>query len=294
MKRILAIDDDEELCSLLSAYFEREGFGFVSAFDGETGLREALSGQYDLVLLDVMIPEKDGFEVLRGIRSRMDLPVLMLTARGDPVDRIVGLELGADDYISKPFLTRELAARVRAVLRRTERRSEEGGNEADEEGRVVVGDMELHSLSRTVRIGRRPVDLTGTEFRLLNVLMGSAGQLVSLERLSREVLGRRHSPFDRSLGVHVSNLRRKLGPYPEGGERIRTVRGEGYVCVFPDRSRGEEESEKALAVPSSDLRPAGSSPTDSGNLVLSSAEQAGGVSPESGPEATRVGEEAES
>jgi two-component system response regulator CpxR len=228
-KRILAVDDDVELCELLAAYFEKEGFLFTHVSDGEEGVREALSGRHDLVVLDVMLPERSGFEVLREIRGRTDLPVLMLTARGDPVDRIVGLELGADDYVSKPFLTRELVARVRAVLRRSERK-DEGDGPPD---RLVVGDVELRLRSRGVRAGERSLELTGTEFRLLHRLMSSAGNLVTLETLSREVLGRVYSPFDRSLGVHLSNLRKKLGPYPDGGERIRSVRGEGYIYVYP-------------------------------------------------------------
>lgn len=231
-KRILVVDDDGELGELLRTYLEREGFACLHVTDGETGLREALSGRQDLAILDVMLPEKSGFDVLREIRARSDLPVLMLTARGDPVDRVVGLELGADDYIPKPFLPRELAARVRAVLRRTDRKEE---NPAPEDAdRLSVGDLELCLLSRTVRVGGQPVALTGTEFRLLRALLASAGFLVSLESLSPEVLGRRHSAFDRSLGVHLSNLRRKLGPYPDGTERIRTVRGEGYVLVYPE------------------------------------------------------------
>ena len=230
-RRILVVDDDAELGDLLRTYLIREGFSCLHVADGEAGLEEALSGRHDLAVLDVMLPQRGGFDVLREIRGQSDLPVVMLTARGDPVDRVVGLELGADDYIPKPFLPRELVARVRAVLRRSERR--EGDPETGTE-RLRVGDLELFPRSRTVRVGGEALPLTGTEFRLLATLMGSAGHLVPLETLSPEVLGRPHSPFDRSLGVHLSNLRRKLGPYPEGTERIRTVRGEGYVLVYPE------------------------------------------------------------
>ena len=230
-RRILVVDDDAELGDLLRTYLIREGFSCLHVADGEAGLEEALSGRHDLAVLDVMLPQRGGFDVLREIRGQSDLPVVMLTARGDPVDRVVGLELGADDYIPKPFLPRELVARVRAVLRRSERR--EGDPETGAE-RLRVGDLELFPRSRTARVGGEALPLTGTEFRLLATLMGSAGHLVPLETLSPEVLGRPHSPFDRSLGVHLSNLRRKLGPYPEGTERIRTVRGEGYVLVYPE------------------------------------------------------------
>lgn len=235
MKRILVVDDDMELCELLEAYFEREGFAFRHVHDGIAGIREALSGKYDVMVLDVMLPGCDGFEVLREVRNRTDLPVLLLTARTDHVDRIVGFELGADDYIPKPFHTRELAARIRAVLRRTERRNEDvpGALRGREEELFVVGDLECRPGARSVKVGGVPVELTGTEFRLLETLLVSAGRLVSLERLSRDVLGRRHSPFDRSLGVHMSRLRKKLGPYGDGAERIHTVRSEGYVYVFP-------------------------------------------------------------
>lgn len=242
MKRLLLVDDDVELCDLLSAYFRGEGYGFEAVHDGDAGIREALSGDFDAVILDVMLPACDGFAVLRALRHRSMLPVLMLTARGDAVDRIVGLEMGADDYIPKPFNTRELEARIRAVLRRTEgEHGEMGADGADMRG---VGDLVMDLRARSAAVGGVAVDLTGTEFRLLETLLASAGESVSLERLSREALGRPHTPFDRSLGVHVSNLRKKLGPYPDGMDRIRNVRGEGYVFLFPDRSRGRRPEER--------------------------------------------------
>jgi two-component system response regulator CpxR len=237
MRRILAIDDDVELCDLLSAFFSGEGFEFHAVHDGLSGIRETLSGNYDAVILDVMLPGCNGFEALREIRSKSRVPVLMLTAKGEHVDRIVGLEMGADDYVPKPFNTRELAARIRAVLRRTET----GCGDA---GTVEIGDLVLDTKSRSVTIAGKATDLTGTEFRMLELLMASAGELLSLDRISREVLGRRHSPFDRSIGVHISNIRRKIGTYPDESERIRNVRGEGYVFVFPDRSEGGREKEQ--------------------------------------------------
>ncbi len=236
MKRILLIDDDRELCELLEMYFRSQGFAFTAVHDGISGGREALSGNFDAVVLDVMLPERDGFAVLREIRSKSTLPVLMLTAKGDAVDRIVGLEMGADDYIPKPFNTRELEARIRAVWRRTDAPGESGEGE-DQSGIRDVGDVTLDLRARRAAVAGVPVELTGTEFRLLEALLASAGELISLDQLSREALSRPHTPFDRSLGVHVSNLRKKLGPYADGSERIRNVRGEGYVFLFPDRSK---------------------------------------------------------
>lgn len=236
MRNILLIDDDVELCELLATFFSGEGFEFNAVHDGPAGISEALSGNYSVVILDVMLPGCSGFDALREIRAKSRIPVLMLTARGEHVDRIVGLEMGADDYVPKPFNTRELAARVRAVLRRT-------GTASDDECSEEIGDLSMNSKSLSVLVEGRTVELTGTEFRLLELLMLSAGHIVSLDRISREVLGRGHSAFDRSIGVHVSNLRRKIGPYSDGTERIRNIRGEGYVLVFPDRPGcGKERS----------------------------------------------------
>ena len=234
MRHILLIDDDVELCELLAAFFSGEGFEISAVHDGPSGITEALSGNYSVVILDVMLPGCGGFDALREIRAKSRVPVLMLTAKGEHVDRIVGLELGADDYVPKPFNTRELAARVRAVLRRTE---PENGDEHSEE----IGGLSMNTMSRSVSVYGRSVELTGTEFRLLELLMISAGHVVSLDRISQDVLGRRYSAFDRSIGVHVSNLRRKIGPYGAGSERIRNIRGEGYVLVFPDRPETGKE-----------------------------------------------------
>ena len=227
METILLIDDDRELGDLLREYLEPEGFLLERALDGPGGLEAASSGRHDLVLLDVMLPGRSGFDVLRDLRRRSSVPVLMLTARGEDVDRIVGLEMGADDYLPKPFNPRELLARIRAVLRR-------GGREGSEsrEGLLRAEDLELDRGSRTVRREGVPVPLTTVEFDLLELLLQSAGQGVDRERLSQGALKRPHSPFDRSLDVHVSNLRRKLGPRRDGTDRIRTLRGEGYLYAL--------------------------------------------------------------
>lgn len=221
MNRILLIDDDVELCELVVEYLEGEGFELEVAYDGVSGLDRAQSRAFDLVILDVMLPGLTGFEVLRRLREGSAMPVLMLTARGEEVDRIVGLEMGADDYLPKPFNPRELAARIRAVLRRAEATPEESEL-------LAVDDIVVHLGSRAVRVGDEEIVLTGVEFSLLETLVRSAGSVVSRDELSQVALYRRANSFDRSLDVHISNLRRKLGPAPGGGERIKTVRGVGY------------------------------------------------------------------
>jgi DNA-binding response OmpR family regulator len=222
--RILVVDDDAALCELLSEYLEREGYEVESAADGEAGAASAVERRFDLVVLDVMLPGLGGFEVLRRVRALSNVPVIMLTARGEDVDRIVGLELGADDYLPKPFNPRELAARMRAVLRRS--RGEPAGRRPQR--LLEVDDVTLDLGARTVQRGGEELQLTGLELALLEALLRGAGEVMRREELYREVLGRRASPFDRSLDVHISNLRRKLGPLPGGQERIKTVRGVGY------------------------------------------------------------------
>ena len=235
MKNILIIDDDVELCGLLKSYFTKEGFDFECVHEGKNVLDLLAQRRHHLVILDVMLPDKDGFEVLKEIRSRFDIPIIMLTAKGDHVDRIVGLEIGADDYICKPFNTRELSARIRAVLRRIEDRPHNSIPAV-----LNACDLELSLKSRSVTVGGEEVALTNAEFRMLEILLSCMGTLVSLDRLSAEVLGRRYSMYDRSISVHMSNLRRKLGPYPDGSERIKTVRSEGFIYVFP-KTEGFEE-----------------------------------------------------
>jgi two-component system response regulator CpxR len=226
--RLLIIDDDRGLCELLGEYLGSVGFETHAAHDSEEGLRRAMSGEYDLAILDVMLPGGSGFELLRRIRGQCSLPVLMLTARGEEIDRIVGLEIGADDYLPKPFNPRELAARLHAILRRV--REPDAGRAADR-GVVAVDDVELDFGARTVRRGGQLIELTGTEFELLGFLLRCAGRVVAREELSQRILGRRLQPFDRSIDMHVSHLRRKLGPGREQPERIRGVRGVGYVYV---------------------------------------------------------------
>ena len=240
MNRILVVDDDLDLCELLTKYLRREGFDFDIVHDGEAGVERALSNDYGLVILDVMLPGRNGFEVLSGIRNHSSVPVLMLTARGDHVDRIVGLEMGADDYLPKPFNPRELIARVRAILRRAKpgHGDETGGAAAPE--RLTLGDVELDKGTRTVRRGGEPVALTGVEFDLLEALLRAAGQIVSREELVKSVLGRNFSPYDRSIDTHVSNLRKKLGHLVDGVERIKTIRSVGYIYARPGQGRGGE------------------------------------------------------
>lgn len=222
---ILVIDDDAELCELLADYLGAEGFRVDSAEDGRVGLARAESGAYGLVILDVMLPGANGFEVLRRLRSVSSVPVLMLTARGEDVDRIVGLEMGADDYLAKPFNPRELLARIRAIGRRADTRAQA----ASPRDPVRVADVALDPSRRVATRGGEPLPLTGAELTLLEVLMRAAGAVVDREELAEKVLGRRFSPFDRSIDVHVSNLRRKLDG--DGVERIKTVRGVGYQFV---------------------------------------------------------------
>ncbi len=224
MSEILLIDDDVELCELVSEYLGGEGFSVEVAHNGADGLSRAQEGRRDLVILDVMLPGLSGFEVLRKLREVSSVPVLMLTARGEDVDRIVGLEMGADDYLAKPFNPRELAARMRAVLRRAS-----SGPETRD--RVGADDVVVDLGNRSVRVADREISLTGVEFSLLETLIRSAGSVVSRDDLSRAALFRRASAFDRSLDVHISNLRRKLGPSEAGNERIKTVRGLGYQYV---------------------------------------------------------------
>ncbi len=225
MDKILIIDDDEELCELVSEYLTVEGFEISCVNDGATGLEQALTGEYDMAILDVMLPKMNGFDVLRSLREQSKLPVIMLTARGDDMERIVGLEIGADDYLPKPFNPRELAARLRAILRRTIVSNEdEAGNEA-----IEVDDVRVSPSSRIATLGGTELNLTSVEFGLLHELLREAGKVVKKEDLSESVLERKLSPFDRSLDMHISNLRKKLGVRADGSERIKTIRSVGYI-----------------------------------------------------------------
>lgn len=233
MHQILVIDDDVELCELVAEYLEPEGYKVEAVHNGEEGVERALSGQHALAVLDFMLPGINGFEVLRRIRARSRLPVVMLTARGDDVNRIVGLQIGADDYLPKPFNPLELVARISAVLRRTLPDVREGDAPAEP---LVVGDVEMERRTRTVRRAGEAIDLTVVEYDLLEKLLKAPGRIVAREELVRDVLHRELSPFDRSIDTHVSNLRRKLGHQVQGVERIKTVRGVGYIyTVISDK-----------------------------------------------------------
>src|SRR6202158_6081950 len=236
MDHVLVVDDDVELCALVQEYLTAEGFTLKAVHDGEVGLQRALTGEYALVVLDVMLPGINGFEVLRRIRSGSNGPVLLLTARGEDVDRIVGLEIGADDYLPKPFNPRELVARIRAVLRRT--RGDGSGLAATPEV-VSVGDVELDPATRTVRLEGKPVDLTSVEFNLLEVLLREAGRVVPRERLVNAVLSRKFSPFDRSIDMHVSKVHKKPGD-TDNDEHIKTIRGVGYIFARPREKAAEK------------------------------------------------------
>jgi DNA-binding response OmpR family regulator len=227
MERLLVIDDDAELSRLVTRFLEREGFAIHWVSGGRAGVERALGEDYSLILLDVMMPDTDGFEVLRRIRRESRTPVLMLTARGDTLDRVRGLEMGADDYLPKPFDPAELVARIRAILRRSSSQTAVAA--------IRLGDIELDGGARTVRRAGVAIDLTTVEFDLLAALMRVAGTTVSREDLVRNVLGREFSPFDRSIDTHVCNLRRKLGPLKDGGERIKGIRGAGYLYAWPAR-----------------------------------------------------------
>jgi len=236
MTRILVIDDDEELCELLKDYLGPEGFEVEAVHDSDKGIERALSNEHDFVVLDVMLPGVSGFEVLRSIRKSSGIPVLMLTARGEDVDRIVGLEMGADDYLPKPFNPRELVARIRAVQRRGEAKQEDKKQPVPSK-RLAVGDLELDTATRTVTKKGKTVELTSAEFDLLEMLLRSAGELVSRKDLVSKVLGRGLDPFDRSIDVHVSSLRKKLGHKIKGMERIKTVRGIGYLYALSEKDK---------------------------------------------------------
>jgi two-component system response regulator CpxR len=231
--RILVVDDDVELCELVQQYLQSQGFQVDAVHDGTTGLESALSNHFALVILDVMLPGLRGFEVLRRIRATSSIPVIMLTAHGEDVDRIVGLEIGADDYLPKPFNPRELAARIHAVLRRS---AASAPKEFQTPASIVLDDIRLDTRARAARQKTRDVELTSAEFELLALFFKSPGQVLPREELVKGALGRDLEPSDRSLDVHISNLRKKLGPCDDGTERIRAIRNVGYVYVVSDGS----------------------------------------------------------
>jgi len=224
--RILVIDDDRDLTEMLAEYLGPEGFEVEIARSGEEGLTRAQSEDYALIILDVMLPQINGFEVLRRLRTQSQCPVIMLTARGQEVDRVVGLEVGADDYLGKPFSARELLARMNAVMRRTQLPPSRGGDV------VKVGDVTLDASARTVRCNGKLIDVTSLEFEVLKMLLDSAGKVVPREELFEKVLQRKYSVFDRSIDNHVSSLRKKLGARIGEVERIKSVRNAGYVYAL--------------------------------------------------------------
>ncbi|HEY9067406.1 MAG TPA: response regulator transcription factor [Burkholderiaceae bacterium] len=229
MPRVLLVDDDVDLTEMLSLYLAREGFDVQAVHDGESGAAEATRGAYAIVVLDIMMPRMSGIEALRRIRATSQVPVLMLTARGENVDRIVGLDMGADDYVPKPCTPGELAARIRAILRRTETREPAS---APNPSRVLqVGELALWPGSRRALWRGQPLELTGTEFSLLDVLARHAGQLVSKDAISLQAFGKPLARFDRRIDVHISSIRQKLGTRPDGQSWIQSVRGRGYQLL---------------------------------------------------------------
>jgi len=223
MEKLLIVDDDADLCELLTERLQSEGFAMEAVHDGVSGLERALSQEHSLVILDLMLPGIGGLDVLRRLRAQSQVPVLILTARGEDVERILGLEIGADDYLPKPFNPRELIARARAILRRTSH-AETGA------GPLTAGDIRLDPAAREAWLAGARLDLTSVEFALLETLLHSAGKVMSRDQLTEVVLGRKLGAFDRVIDVHISNLRKKLGPAPEG-ERIKAVRGSGYLFI---------------------------------------------------------------
>ncbi|WP_174873975.1 response regulator [Vogesella oryzae] len=230
MNKVLLVDDDVELSAMLAEYLEQEGFATRRVHDGASGVQEALSGDYDIVVLDVMMPRLNGVEALRQIRAHSRLPVLMLTARGDDIDRILGLELGADDYVPKPCTPRELVARLRAILRRGQAADTPAGP-ASGDSSLQVGALQLWPARLAAHCYGQPLELTGSEFRLLELLARHAGQIVSKQQLSELALGRPLARFDRSIDVHISSIRQKLAAGSDGRSWIQTVRGQGYQLI---------------------------------------------------------------
>jgi len=226
--RVLLVDDDRELCQMLTEYLNAEHFDVKSVHDGGDALVELKANDFEILILDVMLPSVGGFDVLRKLGASYQTPILMLTARGDDIDRIVGLELGADDYLSKPFNPRELVARIRAILRRASHRLGKG-SVPDE---LVVGPIMLNTGTHLVHVSGKPVPLTGAEFRVLELLMRSAGQVISREAMTEQALGRKLVAYDRSIDTHISNLRRKLELEVGKNPEIKNVRGSGYTLTW--------------------------------------------------------------
>ena len=226
MERVLLIDDDVELTNLLEEYLVEEGFSVTTSEDGRSAMTAVAEQSVDIIVLDIMMPHKSGIEVLQSIRRKSTIPILMLTARGDDVDRIAGLNLGADDYVSKPCSPGELAARLRAILRRANQSMSAAASET-----VDAGNLVMQPARRAAKWKGQPLDLTGTEFSLLEVLARNAGQLVSKQEISKRAFGRSLASFDRRIDVHLSSVRQKLGQRPDGQPWIQSVRGLGYQLL---------------------------------------------------------------
>lgn len=224
-EKILLIDDDVELVEMIRDYLTQEGFEVIVRHDGEAGIREALKGVCSLAVVDVMMPGINGIEVLRRVRQESSIPIIMLTARGDDTDRIIGLELGADDYVPKPCTARELTARIRAILKRVNYSTRDG------DPKLHVGELVVWPAQRKAEWRGNLVELTSTEFSLLDVLVQHAGQIVSKDVLSEQALGRKLMRFDRSIDVHMSSIRQKLGTLLDGRSCIQTVIRKGYVLI---------------------------------------------------------------
>lgn len=235
-KQILLIDDDHELAELLVDYLAQQGFIVQCCFDGQAGLELAYNSKFDLILLDVMMPKLNGFEVLKALGTEYKTPILMLTAKGDNNDKVLGLELGADDYLAKPFHHQELLARINAILRRINIVTQQNQQVLQcEEPVLAVNNIELNHATRAVTCHTNTIELTGTEYQILTMLMEHHGQIIAKDTLSEQVLSRKLAPFDRSIDVHVSNIRRKFLPYCSI-EKIKTVRGAGYLFLTGESS----------------------------------------------------------
>ncbi len=221
---ILIVDDDQELGEMLRDFLAPDHLKLTACLNGEDGLKELQSGKFELLILDIMLPGISGLDVLKKLRQSNDLPVIMLTARGDDIDRIIGLEFGADDYLAKPFNPRELAARIKAILRRTKQSSRRSES-------CELGDIALDPRTRRATVNGEPLRLTGTEFEILRCLLETPGEVVSKDKLNERALGRRFMPYDRSIDTHISNLRGKLERAGAINETIQNQRGVGYLLI---------------------------------------------------------------
>lgn len=226
MVKMLLADDDARLSDLVKEYFDGEGYEVTHVWNGQEALDYMEQDRPDIVILDVMMPVLDGFETLKQIRNKSAIPVIMLTAKGDDIDRILGLEMGADDYLSKPFNPRELLARIKAILRRSSQERED-----DPMSDLHLSDVLLRRRDRTVYLHNDPIELTTSEYSLLECMMMVPGQVMTKQELSEKALGRKLTMYDRSLDMHISNLRKKVGSFENGEPRIKTVRGVGYIFV---------------------------------------------------------------